>query len=105
MNNVICLPQLDGSRQATDARLGAWLHEQDLDPIEDAAYAIGSHVAEAMTSARAVGAPAEECRDENCMRASDVEYLLDELGRAMKALSDLKAATAEAQVQRIGGAA
>lgn len=82
---TLALPSLDGTRPATDARLTAWLGDDQTALVEDALHTVKAHIDEALAVIPGL-ASMEECDNECCTKGGDVEYLGDELGKGREGL-------------------
>lgn len=95
------LPALDGTRPATDARLGAWLESDKTEAADSAIHEARGHIEEAQTIAAAI--QTNPCENDDCTLPADLDYLKGELDAARNALDDAESAVED--IDQTAGAA
>lgn len=80
------LPTLDGTHASVVARLDAFSRQCEGDPLEDALYTATAALEEAQLLLPEL-ASVEECSNESCSKKGTVEYLVEQLSDARKALA------------------
>lgn len=98
------LPALDGTRPATDARLGAWLESDHTEAADHAIHEARAHLEEAKTIA--AGMKAEPCSSDDCVALNtpaDLDFLRSELDDAATALDEAESAVED--IDQAAGAA